>query len=48
MARENTIVLSDDELETLQRVRQKRFGSDEVPYGVVVDHLCEFWENKHD
>lgn len=41
MARENTIVLSDDELAQLQATRNEMFGSDEVPYGVVVNKLCE-------
>lgn len=43
MARENNIVLSDSELEQLQRTREAMFGSDEVPYGVVVENLCEQW-----
>jgi len=41
MARENNVVLSDSELNKLQSVREDMFGSDEVPYGVVVDKLCE-------
>jgi hypothetical protein len=43
MARENTIVLSDEERDMLQEVRQAMFGSDEVPYGVVISNLAEDW-----
>jgi hypothetical protein len=46
MARENTIVLSDSELQKLQDTRTEMFGSDEVPYGVVVDKLCSEYTNE--
>lgn len=46
MARDNTIVLSDTEIESLQETREKMFGSDEVPYGVVISHLIEDWDNE--
>lgn len=41
MARENNIVLSDEELTKLRDVRQAIYGSDEVPYGVVVERLAD-------
>jgi len=45
MARENTIVLSDNEISKLKDTREQMFGSSEVPYGVVVDRLCSEWED---
>lgn len=48
MARDNTIVLSDTEQEGLQQVRQAMFGSDEVPYGVVISQLIEHWEEHNE
>jgi len=48
MARENTIVLSDTEQADLQDTRQAMFGSDEVPYGVVISKLIEHWEDTHE
>lgn len=48
MARNNTIVLSDSEQESLQSVRQEMFGSDEVPYGVVVTKLIDHWQNSEE
>lgn len=48
MARENTIVLSDTEQADLQETRQAMFGSDEVPYGVVINKLIEHWEDTHE
>jgi len=44
MARDNTVVLSDDELEALKSVRREMFSSDEVPYGVVVNQLCDYYK----
>ena len=41
MARDNTIALSDKEKEILSEARIEIFGTDEVPYGVVVSKLCE-------
>lgn len=40
MARDNSIALSDEELQQLKEVRLEIFGTDEVPYGVVVNQLC--------
>lgn len=48
MARENAIVLSDDELTRLKETRQTMFGSAEVPYGVVITNLIENWEQTND
>lgn len=48
MARENAIVLSDDELTQLKETRQSMFGSEEVPYGVVVTKLIDSWEEAND
>lgn len=41
MVRDNTIALSDDEKELLSNKRVSMFGTDEVPYGVVISKLCE-------
>jgi len=41
MARENTIKLSDEEKDGLDAVRDDMFGTDEVPYGVVVSKLVD-------
>jgi hypothetical protein len=41
MARDNTIALSDEEKEILSEARLDIFGTDEVPYGVVISTLCE-------
>lgn len=41
MARDNTIALSEEEKEELSAARISIFGTDEVPYGVVVSKLCE-------
>lgn len=41
MARDTTIALSEDEKESLDSVRDDIFGTDEVPYGTVVEHLIE-------
>jgi len=41
MARNNTIALSDFEKELLSERRIEIFGTDEVPYGVVISTLCE-------
>lgn len=41
MARENNVVLSDSELESLQDVREAMYGSHEVPYGVVIQALID-------
>lgn len=41
MARDNTIALSDSEKEMLSQKRIEIYGTDEVPYGVVIERLCE-------
>lgn len=41
MARNTTIAVSDEELESLKEVRMEIFGTDEVPYGVVIQRLIE-------
>lgn len=40
MPRQNTIKVSDEEKEHLNEVRKQLFGTDEVPYGVVIARLC--------
>jgi len=44
VSRENTIKLGDDELAELDVAREDIFGTDEVPYGVVVEQLCNHWQ----
>jgi hypothetical protein len=41
MARENTVKVSNEEKNALDRARQQLFHTDEVPYGVVISKLCE-------
>lgn len=41
MARQNTVKVSDEEKDALDRARQKLFNTDEVPYGVVISELCD-------
>ncbi|WP_168219958.1 hypothetical protein [Salarchaeum sp. JOR-1] len=41
MIRDTTISLHDTEKERLDDVRERMFGTDEVPYGVVIDRLCD-------
>lgn len=41
MARDNTVALSDEEKAVLSEKRIEIFGTDEVPYGVVISKLCE-------
>jgi hypothetical protein len=41
MARENSIAVSDEELQKIKDARMEIFGTDEVPYGVVISTLCE-------
>ena len=42
MARDNTVALSDKEKKRLDEAREKIFGTDEVPYGVVISELCKY------
>jgi len=41
MARQNTVKVSNDEKTSLDKARESIFGTDEVPYGVVISKLCE-------
>jgi len=41
MARDNSIAISDQEREALREARQDIFGTDEVPYGVVIQTLVD-------
>lgn len=40
MARERTVKMSDEEVESLKTARERIFGTDTVPLGQVVDTLC--------
>ncbi|MGQ3721609.1 hypothetical protein [Natrialba aegyptia] len=44
--RDKHIVLSDDEYERLEEVRQEIYGSESVPFGEVVNRLLE--ESDHE
>ena len=44
MARDKKIRLSDEEHNRLSEYRQQRYGTDEVPFGVVVDDLIDVAE----
>ena len=41
MARDNSVALSDDELQQLKDARLKMFSTDEIPYGATISRLCE-------
>lgn len=41
MARDNSIAISDEELQQLKDARLKMFSTDEVPYGATISRLCE-------
>lgn len=41
MARENTVKVSNEEKNLLDEARESIFGTDEVPYGVVISELCK-------
>ena len=41
MARDNSIAVSDEELQMLKDARLKMFSTDEVPYGATISRLCE-------
>lgn len=41
MARDNSVALSDDELQQLKDARVELFNTDEVPYGATISQLCE-------
>lgn len=45
MARENHILLDDDEKELLDETRKELFGTSEIPYGATIEALCEQAEN---
>lgn len=40
MAREKTVKMSDEEVESLKQARERIFGTDTVPLGQVVDTIC--------
>lgn len=40
MARERTVKMSDEEVESLKTARERIFGTDSVPLGQVVDTIC--------
>lgn len=39
MARDRSIAVSQEELDALKDARMRLFGTDEVPYGVVLQEL---------
>lgn len=41
MARDNSVALSDEELQQLKDARIEIFSTDEVPYGATINRLCE-------
>lgn len=41
MARDNSVAVSDEELELIKEARCVIFNTSEVPYGVVIEHLCK-------
>jgi len=41
MARDKSVAVSEYELNLLREKRREIFGTDEVPYGVVISTLCE-------
>lgn len=41
MARDNSVAVSDKELQQLKEARIELFNTDEVPYGETISHLCE-------
>lgn len=41
MSRDKRIRVSEDEHELLSKTREQIYGTDEVPYGTVVQRLCE-------
>lgn len=45
MARNSTIAVSNEEKEKLDNIRDNIFGTDEVPYGVVINHLIESYSD---
>lgn len=41
MARDNSVAISDEELQQLKDARIKMFSTNEVPYGATISRLCE-------
>jgi hypothetical protein len=41
MARDNSVAISDEELQKLKDARLKIFSTNEVPYGETINRLCE-------
>lgn len=48
MSRDKTVALSDNEKERLDGVRQEIYGTDEVPYGVVITDLIDYYDGDGD
>lgn len=45
MARDNSVAVSDEELQKLKDARLDIFSTDEVPYGATITRLCEEFAN---
>ena len=41
MARNELIRVSEDEKKSLERAREAEFGTDEVPFGAVIEALAD-------
>jgi hypothetical protein len=41
MARDNSIAVSDEEMQKIKDARLKLFSTNEVPYGAVIEYLAE-------
>lgn len=41
MARDNSIAVSDEELQMLKDARLRMFSTNEVPYGATIARLCD-------
>lgn len=39
--RQNRVRLSDDELKQVKKTRERVYGDERVPMGVVIDQACE-------
>jgi len=46
MARDNSIAVSDEELQQIKDIRMKIFNTDEVPYGETISHICSLVEDE--
>lgn len=43
--RQNRVRLSDDELEQVKQTRERVYGDERVPMGVVIDQACKEMAN---